>query len=149
MSGGLVFGSGIAAYADSTCSATPTSAGAGGVTACVPTPIGSGTVSVTTSGGYIVADGLPSNGNPLGGYVGVEGNPSGVNVVACSNGDYSATGHDETDTTADAAGASEDANGNGVLVGVPTSPSGSPTLPSGPPTGECAPANPPTAPTAP
>ena len=144
MSGGLVFGSSIAAYADSSCT-NPANSGptASGLQVC--TPIGTGTVSVSTSGGYLVADGVGSNPGLAGGYIGVEGNPSGVNVVGCSSGDYSTTGPDDNDNaatggTADPAGAPEDANGNGVLLGVGTD--GTITQPGVPPVGECAPTPP-------
>lgn len=140
MSAGLVFGSAIAAHA--TVCTNPAASGpiANGVQVC--TPIGSVTAAGNQANatGYIVADGAASNGNPLGGYIGVESAPNnGVYVVGCSTGDYSTT----RSTTADPA--TQDSNGNNIIIGVDSK--GLNHIPTGPPSGPCAPAPaPPTVP---
>lgn len=84
----------IAEPSDACGSADPVavSQGTNSATVCVKTGAVNG--SITASGdpavpnGYVVADGDSTNPDPLDGYLGVEGDSTGIRLVGCASGDY-------------------------------------------------------------
>lgn len=80
----------IPASATSTCPTGPT---ADADSVSVGTPIGCAEAGgSTTPSGYLVADGVADNPEPADGYIGVQGDATGVDVVACAEGDYAPGG---------------------------------------------------------
>jgi hypothetical protein len=83
------------AHAVSSCGTGPavTPSGTGG-TLTVGTPAGCLTASgdAAAQSGYVVADGASTNGNPGGGYIGVDGSDGGPTIVGCASGDYTPGG---------------------------------------------------------
>jgi hypothetical protein len=147
MSAGLMFGTGLAAHAGSDACTDPTQSGqtASGVQICTPAGSISAAGDQSTASGYVEASGNPSNGNPGGGWIAVEGNGQGgeqLAIVGCGDpassyqtSDNEASGETEPPGSADGAG--HDGNDNNVIVssdgtGIP------PTAPSG----DCAPSAP-------